>query len=220
MCKGRTLAERSVAGLHAFLVRYLPNILTYNSAILDVGCGTGAWLDRLYHLGYRNLYGIDADIGQFETNKAKILRLNLDFEINVGGGQKFKLITAIEVIEHLENPGYFFRNIQKLLDEDGYLLMTTPNVYSLACRLRFFVLSDLKQFGEVGDPTHIYPVFLSNMERILRRYRLEIAAKWGYPANGRTLSSRRLINILCSSLRLILPEEIPGDVLCLLIRKS
>ena len=133
----KQLVERTILGLHDALMKSLPK-LNPHAPILDIGCGTGAWLERLANIGFSNLYGVDIDVKQFKTDKAICSQANLDSD-DLTLGHKFSLITAIEVIEHLENPGRLFYHVQQNLDEDGYFLLTTPNVHSVSCRLKFFI---------------------------------------------------------------------------------
>lgn len=211
--------ERSVPGLHADLVSQLPKNLSPQGRILDLGCGTGAWLERLADNGFKNLHGVDADTSQNTGIRATVTQANLDapgWEEKLGN---YDLITAIEVLEHLENPGQFLTQITYLLDDNGQLLLTTPNVHSVICRLRHLMLGKLKQFDDKGDSTHIYPVFIENLEKLLLRRNLEIKRLWGYPENGSSPTSRAITNLAGQLLATILPQRIGGDVLCALIGK-
>lgn len=212
------LEERTVEGLHEALIQSLPNI-SHDTPILDIGSGTGAWLERLANKGFCCLYGIDQDVAQFQTNKATCLPANLDYDDLGLDDKKFGLITAIEVIEHLENPGRLFYHVAKYLTPDGYLLVTTPNIHSVGCRLRFLLTGNLKSFDSKGDQTHIYPVLLTALNRILPRYSLKIVKKWGYPSKG-SLISRKSTQMLVNLAELFFPNPDPGDTLCLLIQKN
>jgi 2-polyprenyl-3-methyl-5-hydroxy-6-metoxy-1,4-benzoquinol methylase len=213
------LIERTLGGLHASLASHLSADLDRGRPILDIGCGTGAWLERLASLGFTNLWGVDRDIHQFECKRAKCVRCNLDTDYLDLRGIKFELITAIEVIEHLENPGRLLSAVATYLDDDGYFLMTTPNIHSLLCRFRFFVTGQLKQFDLKGDQTHVYPLLLTALRKMLPRYQLEIASQWWYPENGVSITSRSSLKLGVAVLRTLLPDDIPGDVLCLLLRR-
>jgi 2-polyprenyl-3-methyl-5-hydroxy-6-metoxy-1,4-benzoquinol methylase len=211
--------ERSVSGLHVNLVSKLPMSLSRQGKILDLGCGTGAWLERLADNGFENLHGVDADTEQNVGIRATVTQANLDtagWEKKLGS---YDLVTAIEVLEHLENPGQFLTQVAHLLNDNGQLLLTTPNVHSVICRLRYLVLGKLKQFDDKGDPTHIYPVFAENLEKLLLRRGLEIKKLWGYPENGDSLTSRPITNLAGRLLGAILPQRVGGDVLCALIGK-
>jgi len=211
------LQERTIQGLHESLIQSLPS-LSYDTPILDIGCGTGAWLERLANMGFSSLYGIDQDVAQFQTKKATCSPANLDYDDLGLGDKKFSLITAIEVIEHLENPGRLFYHVARHLAPDGYFLLTTPNIHSVGCKLRFLVTGNLKSFDSKGDPTHIYPVLLTALNRVLPRYSLKIVKKWGYPGKG-SLISRKSTQILATLLESLLPNPDPGDTLCLMIQK-
>ncbi|WP_448562188.1 class I SAM-dependent methyltransferase [Trichothermofontia sp.] len=214
------LVERTVPGLHSFLLTKLPE-LSKSSNILDIGCGTGAWLKRLSNCGFKNLYGLDIDTNQFQPKDIPISQVNFDVPItnSILDNKEFQLITVIEVIEHLESPGNLFRFIADHLDSDGYCLLTTPNIHSIDCRLRFLITGKLKSFDEKGDPTHIYPVLITGLYRILPRYSLHIVNRWGYPEKG-SLVSRPITQLASGVLSIFLPQVIAGDTLCLLLKKK
>jgi 2-polyprenyl-3-methyl-5-hydroxy-6-metoxy-1,4-benzoquinol methylase len=212
------LVERTVAGLHDSLVLRLPK-MNFATPVLDIGCGTGAWLDRIASLGYSQLHGVDYDPSQFGSQKATCSQANLDQDDVTLDGRKYGLITAIELIEHLENPGRLFMLVSKHLDGNGYFLMTTPNIHSVACRLKFLLTGKLSSFDEKGDPSHIYPVLLTSLQRVLPRYSLKIVKKWGYPAEG-SLVYRYPAVLISSLLGVFLPNQDRGDTLCLLMQKQ
>ncbi len=212
------LVERTISGLHNALAQSLPQ-LSYDIPVLDIGCGTGAWLERLANLGFTQLHGVDRDIQQFKTQKATCSKVNLDFDDLGLENKSFGLITAIEIIEHLENPGRLFYHVSRHLDESGYFLLTTPNIHSISCRLKFFITGKLASFDEKGDPTHIYPVLLYCLNKVLQRYSLEVIKKWGYPEKD-SIIYRQSTQIISSLLEFVLPQESTGDTLCLLIQKA
>ena len=46
-------------------------------------------------------------------------------------GQKFDVIVAGEVIEHVVNPGQLLTNMRRHLKEDGVLVLTTPHAFDV-----------------------------------------------------------------------------------------
>jgi len=219
MNAGQPLRERTVTGLHAGLADRVAALVPRDAPILDVGCGSGAWLQRLRQLGFTKLTGADHDTAQFALDGVRVCPADLDAERWFDDAPSYRLITAIEVIEHLQNIGNFLANAQRLLAPGGYLLLTTPNVHSLHARLRFLLTADVKQFGRIGDVTHLYPLLQSTARRLAARHGFELAAQWGFPASGDAVAARRWVNLAFRLLRHLLPEPIPGDVYCLLLRK-
>jgi 2-polyprenyl-3-methyl-5-hydroxy-6-metoxy-1,4-benzoquinol methylase len=208
-----------VPGLHKFLIDSLPTSIMHNSQILDIGAGAGAWMERLGASGFQNLYGIDKDLKRFQATNGQFIAANLDYEDAILPDKTFDLITSIEVIEHLENPGRLFYHVSKLLASDGYFLLTTPNLHSVVCLLRLLLTGNLRQFDAKGEPTHIYPVFLTPLKRLLDIHELEIVKTWTFPETA-TVTSRPIFKLISSLVALFIYDELPGDILCLLIRKK
>ena len=85
----------------------------------DVGCGTGAWLSRLRHAGYRHLHGIDLD----ETTASFMKSISRRSISNARTGNStgaFDFIMAIEVIEHIGNRTNFLRNLHRHLGPEDW----------------------------------------------------------------------------------------------------
>jgi SAM-dependent methyltransferase len=211
------LEEWTLAGLHDALAASLP-LLPREAAVLDLGCGTGAWLARLRRLGFRDLCGVDK---RADINVAGVIHFQRDLGEKDWGlaSRKFSLISAIEVLEHLENPGFFFERVATHLRPGGYFLFTTPNIQSLNSRLKFLLTGRLPQFDEKSEPTHVSPVLLAALRRVLPRHGLRIERVWGYPQRG-SLTSRALTRLASVLLSPFLREDVPGDVMCVLARAA
>jgi 2-polyprenyl-3-methyl-5-hydroxy-6-metoxy-1,4-benzoquinol methylase len=207
--------ERANRGLHEAVLGRFPGNIGPQSPILDVGCGTGAWVERLTRNGYTNLTAIDYDVEQSRGIKAHVEKVDLNQADWAPLSGRFALITCIEVIEHIENIGNFLDQLRAHLAEGGSILMTTPNTECLAARLRFLLLNQLKQFDTLGDATHVMPMFTLTLDRLVARHGLRVVTRWGYPANHRTLTSRWWVNAICAIVRPFLPEPIGGDNVCL-----
>jgi len=212
------LHEKTIPGLHEALISRLPP-LDPNTNVLDIGCGSGAWLERLSLAGFKNLHGIDQNSSAFNTTTATFIQKNFDVE-DLESEQNFGFISAIEVMEHLENPGRLLSNISRLLEPNGVFLCTTPNIHSVVCRLRFLATGKLRSFDAKGDPTHIYPILLEAWERLLPRHRLLIESVWGYPDGGRSLISRPITRFATGIAAKVFPKVVEGDNLCMLIRRA
>jgi len=65
----------------------------------------------------------------------------------------FDLVTATEVIEHMENPRLFLRELSRVLRPGGVCVLSTPNVLNLNSRLRYLWFGFPDLFGPLplGD---------------------------------------------------------------------
>ena len=214
------LREFTATGLHAWLlprVQALQNIST-DSRVLDLGCGTGAWLQRLHGAGFNDLTGIDRRPENFAA-KARFVCADLDggaAQVELGS---YNLVTAIEIVEHVANPEGLIALAASHLEPDGWLIVTTPNIYSLRWRTRFFLTGKQHGFDINNDPEHIHPMMLYAAQRVIfARQNLELARVLTYPETGGD-GTRWFARLAERGLSLILPNELPGDSLCLFLRK-
>src|SRR5579885_2092744 len=99
-------------GLHEFVgERVLAQYAKRGIRACDLGSGPGAMAARLQGLGC-DVVAADRDPDAFEAT-AKHVAVNFDqpdFASQIGAGT-FSIVTAIEVIEHVESPIGFLTNI-------------------------------------------------------------------------------------------------------------
>lgn len=106
----------------------LLNSLSSNKNLLDVGSGTGYFLNFMKEKGYIT-YGIEIDDKAREYSKTQFgLDVNKpDHLKNNGINQKFGYITLWHVLEHLYDPNAYLQIFHNLLDSDGHLIIAVPN---------------------------------------------------------------------------------------------
>ena len=216
------LTERANAGLHAHIEERLSSYrLSKDITVLDVGAGTGSFLFRLKNAGYSNLFGVDILIPKNKIQGVSFFEFDLDTGLMPFADSSIMLITCIEIIEHIESQGHFLKELARILSSDGSLIISTPNVHSMEARLRFLLNGRLKQFDQLGDPTHISPLFLYPFTKILDRYNLHITDVWGYPIDGSSPTSRGLLRFASKILKVIgIRSEVNGDQLCIRIQRK
>ncbi len=119
-------------------VELLDTLISKDDTVLDVGFwGQGktfedpTWPHKLLRDRAKDIYGIDlvydeSVIPENERHKYKIAAAE-DFNFD----EKFDVIFAGDLIEHLVNPGLFLDNAKKHLKPEGRLIMTTPNTFNL-----------------------------------------------------------------------------------------
>ena len=185
-----TLKTATPAGLHGFVAAsVLQRYAHAGVRALDLGSGPGAIATRLQSMGC-SVLAVDLSREGYEASAPLVsLDLNLeDFASSLGLGL-FDLITAIEVIEHVESPIGFLRNIGKLIAPSGVAVITTPNVDSVLARFKFFATGRIRTMDEGSDPTHISPIYLNLLERqFLPRAGLRLREYLSFPPDGFQLS--------------------------------
>lgn len=99
-------------------------------SILDVGCGGGIVCEPLARLGAK-ITGIDADANAIDVAKkhAKESGLKITyFEQPVEQiTEKFDIVLALEIIEHVNEPQDFIKNCAKIIKPGGLLIVSTLN---------------------------------------------------------------------------------------------
>lgn len=112
-------------------------------SVLDVGFWGQAvkkneddWPHGILLTHAQEVYGVDRDFD--ESKLARLERYQKASAETFRFSQKFNVVFASELIEHLFNPGFFLDCARKHLKDGGRLILTTPNAFSLFPMLEKF----------------------------------------------------------------------------------
>jgi len=123
---------------------------------LDVGPGTGRWLQFLKSRGVAYLGAIDISEKSLKRSESicdKQQAANLEEDGFDFDSDFFDIVLSIEVIEHLLHPQNYISEIKRVVKNGGLILMSTPNVVSLIARIRM-LLGHLPS-AIAQDKTHV-----------------------------------------------------------------
>jgi len=128
--------EKTIDYFRSARARNVSRYIKPPAKILDIGCGSGGFIDYLIKQGFDG-YGIELP-GKAAQRAEKIPNLHLklgplaeeDFDEDFFDG-----ICMWHVFEHLTEPKKTLLTVQKILKPGGYLMMSMPNIASFQSRL-------------------------------------------------------------------------------------
>ena len=121
-----------------------------DSSVVDIGCGYGWLLD--YFDSAKRVCGSDISEHAIEVARKRSPSREFkvaDIQAGVAFDNKFDLVLAINVIEHLPNPAAGIKAICDALKPGGITLVHLPTINNAFNKWEYKYLYD-------SDPTHIY----------------------------------------------------------------
>jgi 2-polyprenyl-3-methyl-5-hydroxy-6-metoxy-1,4-benzoquinol methylase len=190
------------------------------NAVMDLGCvdsrrarkGTVERIEYKANLLHKRIAAINPEVLGVDIDPQGVEALNSQgFKTMVADvetmnlGRQFDAIVAGELIEHLENPGLFLRNMRKHLKEDGVIIISTPNPFYAGWVWkiwRYGVPSVHEEHMGWQDPT--------TLRQLLRRTGYEpVEGFWVQPR--RSLLKQRFLRCYFSHSFLIVARKRPGE---------
>ena len=174
---------------------------------LDVGCGAGLLCEPLARLGAA-VTGLDAapeNIGVARTHAA-LSGLTIDYRagsVEDLSGERFDLVTSMEVIEHVTDPAAFIAGLTGALAEGGLMVLSTPN-RTFASRIAMITLGEGS--GKIPKGTHDWDKFLKPdaLEALLADAGMRVIDRRGLnfsPAKGFVLSDDLSLDYFLTAIR-------------------
>ncbi len=128
---------------------------------LDVGCGAGLLAEPLARLG-ATVMGVDATPQVIAVAREHAAAMRIEIDYRVGDVQevdgRFDLITCMEVIEHVADPGAFVNALAKRLVDNGLLVMSTPNATGWS---RLMLIAVAEGLRRIPKGTHDFDKFIT-----------------------------------------------------------
>ncbi len=178
--------------------------------VLDIGCATGLLLSHLKGMG-------------FNTTGVEICEPSADYAIKTHGlevhkkplhevgfaDESFSVVHLSHLIEHVPSPSSVLKEIYRILQKNGYMILTTPNVDS-----PFFNL--YKDGWRSAMPQHLYMFGMKNFTAYVKSIGFDVVKvkSWGSIPTEKNInkSIKKLIDKTTKALNM-------GDVMLLLCIK-
>ena len=147
-----------------------------NKKILDLGCGTGEFLNNYYGMG-AECSGIDIENNFKIKNKKNFKLINIEANKFLKNcKKKFDVIFLFEFLEHLEEQDKYqlFENLTKNLNKNAYIFISTLNKNLLSKYLAIDIAENLLKL--LPKKTHDFNLFLSpsKLQSISQKYNLNL----------------------------------------------
>jgi SAM-dependent methyltransferase len=147
--------------------------------VLDAGCATGALLEKLRDRGW-DTTGVEISPAAEYARKKRALDVrSLPLEENRFPGAGFDMVLASHLIEHLNDPLSFVREVYRILAPGGYFIVTTPNIDGFQARL-------FRSRWRSAIFDHLYLFSIKTLSRLLtdQGFVIERVRTWGGLAAG------------------------------------
>ncbi|OLE54042.1 MAG: hypothetical protein AUG51_10435 [Acidobacteria bacterium 13_1_20CM_3_53_8] len=151
--------------------------------IVDAGCGVGN-LWNFVHSNFKEYVGVDAVQYREFPAGAKFIQADLNINQVPLRENSADVAVAVEVIEHLENPRAFMRELARIIKPGGLIIITTPNQLSLLSLLSLLIKRQFVAFQDVHYPAHITALLETDLKRIALECGL-VDLKIAYSLQGR-----------------------------------
>jgi SAM-dependent methyltransferase len=136
---------------------------------LDVGCGAGALMRAAARQGWT---AVGTEMAE---GAAKAVRAD-GFEVHVGEletlgleDQSFDVVSLVEVLEHVDDPGALVLDARRLLRPGGAMYVTTPHGRGVSARLL------RNRWSAVGPPEHLQLFSLPGLRMLVERAGLAVS---------------------------------------------
>ncbi|HBM15195.1 MAG TPA: hypothetical protein DD381_02450 [Lentisphaeria bacterium] len=138
-----------------------------NLNILDIGCGRAQTLSKLSKLGY-NCFSLERTEYQgIQTSSITCYKQNnlnsLPFADNY-----LHAVIIWHVLEHLKNPTNIISEIARVLNSDGILILSVPNISSL----QYSIFK--KNWFHLDVPRHLFHFNFNSLIPMLKKNKFEI----------------------------------------------
>ncbi len=148
-----------------------------NKNVLDIGCSSGYVGKALKEEFKCKVTGIeinpkDAKLAKKHYEQVIITDVEKESWENKLKFKKFDVIILADILEHLKDPKSVLIRLKKLLKNDGYLLISIPNIAHVSIRLE--LLQGSFQYEKTGilDSTHLHYYTKNSFIKMLKSIKL------------------------------------------------
>lgn len=188
--------------------------------LLNVGCAQNPEIHYGLAQKCNKITGIDLNEEGIEEMKKAGHNVRLMNAEMIDFDEKFDYIIAGEIIEHLSNPGLFLDSATKHLENNGELIITTPNISSL------FLIPLVIVFDKSQDPGHVHYFDLKNLTVLVSRHNLSVESHQFIPPSIKKLGGNVFtefiffVSTLLANMGSVFSPRLFGSYIFLVLKKK
>lgn len=129
----------------------MASLVKPGAVVLDIGCSQ---MPNPYLKG-KKVIGLDINKAELPGNYEELVIEDLNNIPNTFSANAFDCILAGEVLEHLEYPIKFLKDLRGILSKDGYVILSTPNPNSFIERILTLTLN--RNYFYTKEHRMLYP---------------------------------------------------------------
>lgn len=194
------------------------------SKILDIGCADGKLMEDFINLGFQDLSGIDNSENMISIAKKKLKKNNLNLNFYTQDVEKIKLkdkyniITAIGLIEYLNNINKFSIKIDSLLKKNGILIIESRNkLFNLYSSNRY-TLNDKKKLDKYFEEVTNFEKEFKTKE--LEQITINVIKKINEYSKIHKKTNHKIIQKKVAQIPLTLPQYTPKEIDKIFLKKN
>lgn len=196
----RRCAGSEIAQTHTLSLEIMG--IDREDVVLEVGCGGGALLSKITMTGSVAV-GLDLSETQIKYTKTRLQ----DALLIVGDSERLPLkdnvftkCFAVEILEHVQNPGQIMKEIRRVLKDNGELIIVVPNDRNWFIHriLQGYFRAAFYDYGHIHDFSSI-----GKLEPFLKGFKVLMVRETNVP----TIPMRGIIGQLFLSLNKILKRQ-------------
>lgn len=150
--------------------KFFANKIGTGKKVLDLGCRDGVLAE--HYIKGNQVMGVDIDNNLLKKAAQKGIKTkHLNMYNQWQFRQKFDVVVAGEVLEHLYHPEEVVKKVATVLTRTGIFLVSVPNAYIISARLRFLLGREIPAHY---DPTHINLFSHHKLQNLLSQYFKEV----------------------------------------------
>lgn len=146
-----------------------------NGNILDIGCGTGAFLNLMQQSGW-HVTGLEPDEGaRAIANKKYGLSVLPSGSLHLLPQNNFHAVTLWHVLEHVHDLHGYLEQIVRLMGEGGHIFIAVPNYTSLDAGIY------QQHWAAYDVPRHLYHFSPEAMRSLVQQHGLKLEKMTAMP---------------------------------------